>query len=44
MNLWAFLSIGTIALTAFFIFLLYLNHQKAMKKMELEAQQKRLSE
>ncbi|GAA0859527.1 hypothetical protein [Aliiglaciecola litoralis] len=36
-NLWFFLTIGTILGVVFAIVVIYLNHVKAMKKLEIEA-------
>ena len=37
MNLWGFLSFGLVIAAIFVMFIVYLHHQKAMMKLELEA-------
>lgn len=37
MTLWGFLSFGLLVAAIFVIFVLYLNHKKSMKILELEA-------
>lgn len=37
MNLWGFLSFGLVIAAMFVMFIVYLHHQKAMMKLELEA-------
>ncbi len=41
MNLWGFLSICVVFGVSFVMLIFYLNHEKELKKMELEALQKK---